>query len=279
MSSRATPVHRLPAEVQARRRDRLRLHRRRDPARGVSGRSPAMPCCSSTVAAIAQIPPRFWCCGDADRGAVRPLRRAASVRRRRPAGRRARRQLSRDGLLGAWNILVKGTLGVVASILLAATTTSCATCSLAWSGCTAADDHWCRSHRSCCATSTSSSTRCSGCGSPASPAAYEARYLPATRRGRALGRRAVHPLVRAGRAGLPGDAVAAATPGGMPALGCRHVAHGGAVAARRHAARLAALAIARRGHGCCPDDAAVARRRAASPSPTPTAIRRCSAST
>ena len=47
---------------------------------------------------------------------------AAAVRGDRPAGRGARAVAERAGLLGAWGLLVKGTLGVLASLLLAATT-------------------------------------------------------------------------------------------------------------------------------------------------------------
>ena len=68
--------------------------------------------------------------------------------------------VSESGVLGAWNILAKGTLGVVASILLAATTERASCCSR--SGACTSRRSWCKSHRSCCATSPSSSARCIG---------------------------------------------------------------------------------------------------------------------
>ena len=88
------------------------------------------------------------------------LRRAAALRRARAAGRGARAVAERvRACWAAWNILAKGTLGVVASILLAATTEPRDPAARPRSGCGCRRCS-CRSRRSCCATATSSATRC-----------------------------------------------------------------------------------------------------------------------
>ena len=111
------------AAVQARGRAAVRPRGRRHPEGAVLGVRRCTPLLLAGVAVVARVPARFVAAADGRRGAVRALRGADAVRR---AGRHGRRcsasSLSESGLLGAWNILAKGTLGVVASILLAATT-------------------------------------------------------------------------------------------------------------------------------------------------------------
>ena len=75
----------------------------------------------AAVWAIAPIPPG-WILPRGDRAAVRRARGAAAVHRADPRIDVLGFALSGPGLLGAWNIVVKGTLGVLISLTLAATT-------------------------------------------------------------------------------------------------------------------------------------------------------------
>ena len=157
----------------------------------------------AAVALVARVPvPADRCGGWWSRCRSSLFARAAAVRRARRHGRGARAVGSASrGLLGAWNILAKGTLGVVASILLAATTEPRAlllglerlrlpalmvqimSFMLRYVDVVGGEMHRMRIARE-------------------SRGFQGARRAPAAG-GRAVGRRAVHPLLRARRAGAP----------------------------------------------------------------------------
>ena len=184
------------------------------------GPSPATRCCSLAVVGVARVPPSYLLQADGRRGAVRGVRAAAAVRRAR--ARRSRCSgcsLSEPGLLGAWNMLAKGTLGVLAIAAARGHHRAARAARRAGAAAAAAAagaDHGLhgplprRGHRR---------------DAPDADRPGVARlHRPAIRgTGRSLaqvGRRAVHPLLRARRAGAPGDA----GPGYTGAAGSRTAA-------------------------------------------------------
>ena len=214
-----------------------------------------------------------------DRGAVRAVRGVPAVRRPGASGSRCSACRCRStGLWAAWNILVKGTLGVAASVLLAATTPS--------------PDP----------AAGSNACTCRRCSPPIT--GFMIRYLEViTRRAAAMrvaresrGYDAALALAGAGRSRpRPARCSSARTSAGERVhLAMVSRGYDGSHARRRRGgARHGRTGRAatrrcrpRRPWSACSrwtlrpmSDAPVPRGRAASPSPTPTATRRCSAST
>ena len=124
--------------------------------------------------------------------------------------------LSRSRAVGAWNILAKGTLGVIASILLAAThrapRAAARPGAAAAAAAAGADRHVHAALRRRGRRRAAADARSPGRPAASSPATSgTGPVLARSARG------AVPALVRARRAGLPGDGAAADTPARMPA--------------------------------------------------------------
>ena len=102
---------------------RVRAGRGRD-AHGLVRRLRRLPAsCSRVVVAVSQVPPAYLLKRMVVEVPVRGLRAAAAVRRAPARGPRCSgSRVSEPGLLAAWALLAKGTLGVLASLTLAATT-------------------------------------------------------------------------------------------------------------------------------------------------------------
>ena len=117
-------LHRLPAHVKLVAPGRLHAHRGRDAARSGSRCSPVyllllLALGRDLAACRRRTSPSGW--SSRCRSWCSPL--LLPFVATGPAGRGARPVgLSEHGLLGAWGLLAKGTLGVLASLLLAATT-------------------------------------------------------------------------------------------------------------------------------------------------------------
>ena len=115
--------------------------------------------------------------------------------------------LSVAGLWAAWNILAKGTLGVAASVILAATT-PVPDCCAGSSGCACRRCRH-RSPASWSATCDVITDEMRRMRIARESRGYDPRWIWQARAVAAIGRRPVHPLLRAGRAGAPGHGVAA----------------------------------------------------------------------
>ncbi len=206
-STGTTPLHRLPAHAKLVGLVAFMLARRRRCRRGSRlGPRGAAPCwprasLSSTRVPVRHLLPRLvvelpvracsrCCCPFVAIGPASVVLGPFTV--------------SQPGLDAAVALLLKGTCGVLAAVAFAATTqppTSCAACS----GC-GCPTRSCRSRASWSATSTSSPTRCAGCGSPARSRGFTAPLGARLAGAGREHRRAVHPLLRARRAGAPRDA-------------------------------------------------------------------------